>query len=290
MYYAPFKKNTFSYYCLHHWMQKKQAEKLKLPKIPAHLNERRIYNNKNKFVPYSTLIPLEKYKTEKDKIEAYAENIKLHAMMRTILFFYLLIAYNNTRCYVTTAKTNLQHGVGNHAAKIDAAHCTFFPRLIDFPIPKKGVRTEILHRKKSIIDGTFFYHFMNITFLIPTIVNREIDPYFEGGAVPSNIKKRLLMIVNLISLCHHNPKHGLHLYFKLMNMAFKKRHKFIEAQPKNQRKIMATVFNYQRQGTFFIANKHLRLKKKYQHFLLNQPKSESDDAAFRRIQKEILRR
>jgi hypothetical protein len=145
-----------------------------------------------------------------------------HAARRVDLFFYLLIAYHNTKTKVDFTNPMLQHGGGVKGCT-EGAHSSLFTQLIDYSIFNKdefevaNSRKKHHFRKISLLCGTHFLESTNATMEVPLSVN-DFDQELEGQKISdeSDIRKAAIDIVNKVAAGAMDPIQGLEEFLRAM--------------------------------------------------------------------------
>lgn len=226
---------------------------------------------------------------ELQRVEELWEQIITHAMMRSKLFFYLLVAVYGMKVTMNKDFTVKQHGRGSEAANTNACHDSLFAstRIESTPsiwIPK--IISDFFGSKPMSLIGTHFGELLNNTTELSRLVN-EFDMHLEGKVTdPSNTVRHLINIVNKVSHNHMDPRAGMDAYYQEMKLFFN------EFETKNQLNIgaktpraMARIAELQKLGTFEGANEEQNaMSDNYFNLLMGFTSSEITQI---RIQKAI---
>ena len=253
-----------------------------------HLRNSSEYRKIYKYHSYPTpskgeVIKIPRNASQLTRVNLYADHIRYHAQWRANLFFLLCIAYYKKKRIIQPSRTKIQHGRG--CDKLHACHSSILPGLMDFD-QQKGVVKE----NSAIMDRSFLLHWNNMTVLCPNIVN-YIDYYFEGfyGST-SDYRRRLLVVLSLISMGVHNPVQGLICFYMIMKIAIENASSDIKNTTERiPKKAMLRVLQLQHQGTFKNANPRTCVPHKaFVERILTKKKSQSWDVAYHNTQQELL--
>lgn len=204
-------------------------------------------------------------------ISNFADRIIWHAQQRVDLFFYMLVAYYNTKRVVASSETSLQHGKGNKSKNLQACHSSLFPGLSD--------------NQGGLLNNTHLLHSNNATVNLPKLVN-DVDGHLEGRRAMSACRVGALEILNKCAAGRLNPEAALKAFLILMQTSFTQSASYLNKQSAGRRPALQKVLALQKQGTFCCANPSDLSP--YVNLLLGRKNDEALEDAFKRVQKEIL--
>lgn len=247
---------------------------------------RRIYDISDYPTPAKNNIKLlPESATTLDWVNAYQENITYIASWRAHLMFLLFIAYYDQHHAIQIGTTNLQYGKGI-APHIDAAHASFFPRVID----KDCRNSHLKHPHSSIIDNSFLKHWLSMTVPCPAISNR-FDSFLEGRGAGSLFRQHTLFLLNGCSHGNYDPLIYMKNFFYTAEFAFKDRKLFIDKfESSDEKKAANHVIRLQKAGLFqFASPDDFTLENHYlEKVLLWDKKTQSRKTAYLRTQELLL--
>ena len=211
----------------------------------------------------------------------YQKNIGYHAVWRAHLFFLLLIVYQDKHRVIQMGRTRLQHGrgIGPH---LQACHSSFFPGIVD--VEHDGDKLA----KSALFEGSFFYHWNNMTVCCPNIVNR-VDQFFEGNHSLSVYRHELLKVLHAASAGLCDPVTGLHHFFCVMQKAFEQSQTFVDKQTCSDNKLAAQrVLSVQHKGLLNTVSVNYDPINGYFDCLLGRKPYEPLNDAYKRTQIKLL--
>ena len=255
--------------------------------IPIKLPDRKITSYRTTKTPSLGPLPFSKKNASLlTWIHIYRHHIEYHATWRVRLYFLMLVLYHNSKRFITIGRTCKQHGVGIAKYELDACHSSLFPRVIDYS-PDNTV--EFLSQKQqSIFDGTAFDDMNNMTVCAPKTVNL-VDCYLEDRMHGRTYRKRLLAILNQVSIGNLTPEQGMHFFFLVMQRAFiEMRRVAAKVKGPKKRDALLKVIAHQERGTFENATESLHLSTPFFKKTLHQ-KNEPAYTAYDRTRKELLK-
>ena len=215
--------------------------------------------------------------------------IEIHASRRIDLFFYLLIAYYNTKLIINIEETHIQHGEGKKKQKHSAAcHSAILTSLWDtLHQSPAGSTASVKSYQTSILNDTHFENSLNSTVELDESVNYFDTNYIEGRS-QTNLKMRAkaIDILNKVSLGQLDPIEGTNRFLDEMHENFLSIENayFNAPELKTSPKLTRpAIFNAQYKGTFFNACGFSRsqdapekpiLQDDYIHMLLSSSKTQ----------------
>lgn len=176
------------------------------------------FDYKNNFTnalssPYSNNELKQQYNNMTSLINLSKQYIVEHATRRVDLFFYLLVAYYQTKLTPILGKTIIQHGIGRTLPAngiqgelnlTQACHSSFIPSLVDETIYMTG--------KKNLLSDTHFLQNLNATVELPPFVN-EFDSILEYICRP-----KCIAILQNVASGELNPAQGLADFLVMMKV------------------------------------------------------------------------
>lgn len=199
-------------------------------------------------------------------IKLFTGEIEEHAARRVDAFFYLLVAIYRQQIIITKESTIKQHGKGSKSLNLQACHSSLFPNLKFTALP--GFFSTKFTECSVKFQGSHLEDLMNTTVLLPHIVN-VFDGYLEGKARQSKLVQYCLSILNQAAKNQIDPREGMNLFLIAMRDYFN----FFESKYLKSNKIaapnsMRKIWEHEKNGTFWAANKDYSVKDEYLYMML----------------------
>lgn len=205
------------------------------------------------------------------KVDLVGDQIKEHAARRVDLFFYLLVAVYGKQVKIAKDHTGKQHGKGSKKFGTQACHSSLFPAVKLASLPRGcGLTPSVTELE---ITGTHFDDSLNSTVELPHIVN-VFDHHLEWIEVakykckPTSHVLECLEILNQCASGKIDPVEGMNQFLKVMQHFFQ----LFEVEHLNKQKAphqaMQLVFEYEKEGTFQVANKDMTINFDYIYMML----------------------
>lgn len=196
-----------------------------------------------------------------------------HAQRRIDLFFYMLIAYYNTKLSLKVDDTVVQHGKGTEV--MPACHSAILPSVSDgeFASASHNHLTRfnpgIVKNKSCILKGTHFENSLNSTILLHQSVNYFDTHMIEGKRSQDKMRNKSIDVLNKVSAGELDPISGMLQFLTHLRSTFdsiKEKYlnkKDLKTSPKQTRGL---IFNCEEKGSF---NQTWHADKKMTHRSMN---------------------